>query len=256
MPINKRSSVPAYVQLADILRENINSGELPDEYQLPSLPALIAEHDVSMSVVRQALQQLESEGLITTHQGRGSFVRRPRRHLREGMTRHLRSQRRAGLAALEAEAGKQNQQRVSRMRDVSHVPAPERVATLLGVEPGASVLRRRYVLDIGGSPSELAESFFTHNLADGTILVEPRNIHGGTHSYLVETLRLNIKHASELLIARMPTPQEIQDLSLSPGTPVVELTRTFYTQDETPVEVTVFVFAGDRHEFAYDVPVD
>src|SRR6266702_6789275 len=107
LPIDKRSSVPAYVQVANILRDEINSGELPDGHQLPSLPTLVAEHDVSISVIRQALQQLESEGLIATQQGRGSFVRRPRRHLRDGTTRHLRSRRQAGQAALEAEAGRQ-----------------------------------------------------------------------------------------------------------------------------------------------------
>jgi GntR family transcriptional regulator len=254
VPIDKRSSVPAYAQLADILRDAIS--EMPDGYQLPSLPTLIEEHEVSMSVVRQALQQLETEGLVSTQQGRGSFVRRPQRHLRDGMTRHLRSSRPLGKAALEAEAGRQSQSRTSKVRDAGNVPAPPRIAALLGVAPGTSLVRRRYVLDIDGTPSELAESFFTHELADNTILTEPANIKGGTHNYLVEQLGLNLTHANELLIARMPTRSELQDLRLLPGTPVVELTRTFYTQDERPAEVTAFVFAGDRHEFSYDVPVD
>jgi len=127
---------------------------------------------------------------------------------------------------------------------------------MLNTAPGTSLIRRRYVLDINGAPSELAASYFTHELADGTILAEPTNIRGGTHNYLADELGLDLTHARELLIARMPTPQEVQDLRLLPGTPVVELTRTFYTRDERAIEVTVFVFAGDRHEFAYDVPVD
>lgn len=256
MPIDKRSSMPAYVQVADILRDEISGGEFPDGHQLPSLPTLIAEHDVSMSVIRQALQQLEAEGLIVTKQGRGSFVRRPKRHVRNGMTRHLRSKRQPNVAALEAEADRQGQRRSSVIRDVGNVAAPARVAGLLGAGPGASVLRRRYLLEIDGVPSELADSFFTHDLGDGTLLAEPANIPGGTHNYLTEQLGLDLTHATELLLARMPTPQEVQLLRLLPGTPIVELTRTFYTRDEQPVEVTVFVFVGDRHEFAYDVPVD
>lgn len=256
MSIDRHGVFPAHAQLADLLRAEINDNDYPDGHKLPSLAELIAKHKVSMSVVRQALQQLEAEGLITTRQGKGSTVRRPKRHLRNGMTRHLRSQRAAEKAALEAESERQGQQRTSHFIDVSNVPAPLNVAEALGLRKGDSVLRRRYVLDIDGAPAELCSSYFRHDLVSGTALTEPRDIPGGAHNLLVEQLGLNLTHAPEVLIARMPTPAEARDLRLLPGTPVVELFRTFMTDDEQCVEASVWVFAGDRHEFRYVTPMD
>lgn len=256
MSIDKHGALPAHTQVADLLRSEIDDNNYPDGHRLPSLPDLITKYDVSISVVRQALQQLESEGLIATRQGKGSTVRRPRRHLRDGMTRHLRSHRAAEKGALEAEAEKQGQQRTSRFIDVSNVPAPPDVAESLQLRKGDSVLRRRYILDIDGAPAELCSSYFRHDVVGGTALTEPRDIPGGAHNLLAEQLGFDLTHAPEVLFARMPTPSEVRDLRMLPGTPVVELFRTFMTADEQCVEASVWVFAGDRHKFRYVTPMD
>ena len=72
--LDEQSSVPYHVQLADILRSKIRSGEI--SYKLPSLNALSQEYGISKNTVAHALRTLEAEGLIITAQGRGTFVRR------------------------------------------------------------------------------------------------------------------------------------------------------------------------------------
>jgi GntR family transcriptional regulator len=67
---------------------------------------------------------------------------------------------------------------------------------------------------------------------------------GGTHAYLSDELGVTLAEAVEELVARMPTPQETITLRLVPGTPVVELVRTIYDDNNNPVEVTVFVIAA------------
>lgn len=69
------TGTPAYKQVATELRRRLGAGQHPLGSQLPSIPDLMREFDVSVTVVRQALSQLRSEGLITSHQGKGSFVR-------------------------------------------------------------------------------------------------------------------------------------------------------------------------------------
>jgi DNA-binding GntR family transcriptional regulator len=69
------SGEPAYRQLAADLRARIRDGRLPVGEQLPSLADLMRQYDVSITVVRMALRELRAEGLVTTHQGKGSFVR-------------------------------------------------------------------------------------------------------------------------------------------------------------------------------------
>ena len=62
-PIDKQSRIPYYYQLADILREYIQTS--PDDVtSLPSENDLVQSQQVSRATVRQALALLEREGLV------------------------------------------------------------------------------------------------------------------------------------------------------------------------------------------------
>ena len=65
---------PLYVQLADILRGMITSGELQPRAPVPSESYLQQEQGVSRGTVRMAVAILRDEGLVVTIGGRGTFV--------------------------------------------------------------------------------------------------------------------------------------------------------------------------------------
>jgi DNA-binding FadR family transcriptional regulator len=64
-------------QLADLLRNQIESGELGPGDPLPSELRLAQEHGISRTTVRQAIAQLRTEGLVSVERPRGTFVRTP-----------------------------------------------------------------------------------------------------------------------------------------------------------------------------------
>jgi DNA-binding GntR family transcriptional regulator len=66
---------PLYEQLAAVLRQMINSGELQPRDPLPSESHLQQDHGVSRGTIRRALDILREEDLIITIAGRGTFVR-------------------------------------------------------------------------------------------------------------------------------------------------------------------------------------
>jgi DNA-binding GntR family transcriptional regulator len=68
--------LPRYRQIADELRDAMATGRLTPGSALPSETELMAAHGVSRATVRRALLVLESDGLITTHRGRGRYVRK------------------------------------------------------------------------------------------------------------------------------------------------------------------------------------
>lgn len=72
--INPYSEVPAYQQLAQILRDQIKRGELGHLDPLPSESALGQTHGVGRDTVRSAIALLRDEGLVFTVSGRGTFV--------------------------------------------------------------------------------------------------------------------------------------------------------------------------------------
>ena len=71
------SGRPAYAQVADALRAEIRGGRFQPGSQLPSYEALMRKYGVSITVVRSAVRELKTEGLVLTHQGKGAFVRDP-----------------------------------------------------------------------------------------------------------------------------------------------------------------------------------
>jgi DNA-binding GntR family transcriptional regulator len=68
--------LPRYRQIARELRDEIETGRLTPGSALPSETELIAAHSVSRATVRRALAALESDDLISTHPGKGRYVRR------------------------------------------------------------------------------------------------------------------------------------------------------------------------------------
>ena len=71
------SPVPRYAQLADLLRQRIARGVWKKGEKLPSLDELMAEFGVARVTVRQAVERLTRESLVSPQRGRGTFVTAP-----------------------------------------------------------------------------------------------------------------------------------------------------------------------------------
>src|SRR4051795_2794853 len=69
-----RSNGPLYRQLADILREPIGDGTFPVGGELPKEAMIAAHFGVSLITVRQALRDLESDGLIRKRSAKPAVV--------------------------------------------------------------------------------------------------------------------------------------------------------------------------------------
>ncbi|GAB2482450.1 FadR/GntR family transcriptional regulator [Promicromonospora xylanilytica] len=63
--------------LVETLRTRIVSGDIAPGDKLPSEPRLAAEHQVSRTVVREAIARLNLEGLVHTRRGSGSYALTP-----------------------------------------------------------------------------------------------------------------------------------------------------------------------------------
>ncbi len=68
------SALPRYMQIADLLRRRIARGVWQDGDKLPSLEALMAEFGVARVTLRQAVDVLTREGLVSPQRGKGTFV--------------------------------------------------------------------------------------------------------------------------------------------------------------------------------------
>ena len=73
--INRDSQIPLYIQLADILREKIHSGEIKEGEKLPSESEMINTYHLGRLTIRDALSILVNEGLLEKHHGKGTFCK-------------------------------------------------------------------------------------------------------------------------------------------------------------------------------------
>src|SRR5690348_289828 len=75
--IDPDSDRARYLQLADALRAQIASGELPPGSRLPSEKTLEQETGLNRSTIRRSIDILRSEGLVVVRHPHGTFVREP-----------------------------------------------------------------------------------------------------------------------------------------------------------------------------------
>jgi GntR family transcriptional regulator len=74
MSIDHDRGVPVYEQLAQILRDQIESGELQPERALPSGKTLVQRYGVARGTVDKAIAVLKAEGLVYVLHGKGVYV--------------------------------------------------------------------------------------------------------------------------------------------------------------------------------------
>jgi GntR family transcriptional regulator len=251
--LDPASDRAVFRQIADHLRAAIEQGRLREGAQLPSETQLVEHYGVARMTARNALRILQSEGLVIAEHGRGVFVRpRPpvRRLASDRFARRHRDQGKAAfLAETEAAGGRPS---VDTLTVREERPAAD-VAERLKLTAGDKVIvrQRRYLID--GRPVETATSYVPSDIARDTAIAEPDSGPGGIYARL-EELGHRLDHFTEEIRARMPAPDEISTLQLSPGVPVFQLVRTAFDAEGRPVEVCDTVISADAYVLAYELP--
>lgn len=84
--MNYDSIVPLYVQIAALLKKDIESGSFKQTGRIPTEGALADQYQVSRITVRKAVEELVNQGLVEKKQGKGTFITSQRfsRHLDTG----------------------------------------------------------------------------------------------------------------------------------------------------------------------------
>ncbi|MCX6079497.1 MAG: GntR family transcriptional regulator [Chloroflexi bacterium] len=72
--IDLRSAKPIYLQLVEKINQQIANGDLKTGDQLPTLRALALKLSINFNTVSRAYRMLDEAGIISTQQGRGTYI--------------------------------------------------------------------------------------------------------------------------------------------------------------------------------------
>ncbi|TYK50585.1 GntR family transcriptional regulator [Actinomadura decatromicini] len=235
---------PKYAQLVTELQRRIESGQYPPGSAMPSEHMLIAEFDVSRPTVVAALRVLRDQGWIDSRQGKGRFVRgRPAlaslENARAGQVR---------LAGSEAAVP-------GEVLAAGVVDAPNRVRSLLGLGSFGKAFLRRRLLTADGAPSELLSLWLPLDLAESTNLTSAEPLKQGVRQHLESRKGVKFDHVVEHIVARMPTGEEVDALSMRTGTPVLVVYATARDAAGRPLMVVDTVLPADLHELEDAYPL-
>ncbi|MET7731592.1 GntR family transcriptional regulator [Streptomyces sp. NPDC005402] len=242
---------PAYLQIADDIRQRILDGDLQAGDKLPTEADLMAEYGVSRIVIRNGVQALVSEGLVTTLRGKGMFVRE-QKPVRKRISGDLYGKRPVASPMkrqTEAEGRRSEWEYQTRVTTATKV-----VAERLDIEAGAEVVRTTYRFFADDEPVMLSTSYEPRALTAGSPVEQPE---GGPITGVVprmDSIGQHITEVTEDVTARAPRPYETDQLQMAPGVPVIVITRTYRVGD-LPVETCDIVVAADRYTLSYTIPI-
>jgi GntR family transcriptional regulator len=234
--IDRSSPLPFYHQLKQILLADLRERDLAPGARLPGDHELCATYDVSRTVVRQALAELETEGVIERVKGRGTFV-----------APHKTAERLVqSLTGLYEDVAARGSHLRSEVRRQEVVPADQQIADELGLQVGAPVIVVERLRHVDDEPWVLATTYLPYDLAPGLVGDDLRD--QSLYALLEETYGVTLTHGRRAVEAAVASTALAKALAIAPGDPVLVLRSTSYA-GERPVEMFVAYHRGDRSRF-------
>jgi GntR family transcriptional regulator len=239
--IDRDSYEPAYAQLANILRRQVSTGLFRPGDQLPSEAMLCRSYNVSPMTVRRSINLLAEQGVVSTVQGRGTFVKPLEL---SGATFQLQE-----LQALFNDSGLS-----VKLLDARIVVAETEAASRLELAPGQKTIYIRRLLRLANEPVLYHREYLIYDPARPIVEAEMevttlQGLFAGRGSVILKRGELSIK-------ARLLSPAEAKILQLSPPAATFCLEHLFYDFDDQPVSWGWFVCRPDYLHFSTKVGLD
>jgi GntR family transcriptional regulator len=232
--VSRQSKSPLYEQIYQLLRNKIAEGQLKPGDLLPSESELVEQYQVSRATVRQAMDELVSDGLIQRKQGRGTFV--SPHNVEQGLVR---------IVSFTEDMQRRGMEPGTKLRTAKLVPANETLARHLEIpvkEPLALIERLRLA---DGEPMSIEMSYLIHRYCPG-ILERDYTAHS-LRQMLEEGYGIRITSARQSIRAVTAVDGIAKALSVKENAALLYIERISYTEYNVPIEYLRLFHRGDRY---------
>ncbi|HEU5102893.1 MAG TPA: GntR family transcriptional regulator [Roseiflexaceae bacterium] len=237
--LDKHSPIPLYYQLAELIKEQIRSGELKPGAQLPAERTLSEQHAISRMTARQAISYLTREGTLIARHGLGTFVAEPKLthdalHLL-GFTEEI--MQRGGKA-------------ISQVLEQALALPPLRVASELQLAPGEQVVKIVRLRLSDTMPLLLETTYIPASICPA-LTDEDLSIQS-LYALLERRCGVRLKRARQTLEATVANEYESGLFGVAPGMAMILLEGVTYDERDRPTEYFKAIYRGDRFKFTFE----
>lgn len=228
--------LPLWYQVSQSLRASILGRSPKDPLRLPTEEQLAGHYGVSVLTMRQALKELESEGLISRHRRRGTFIEPG---ARRGAPVQL-------LGSVDAIVAQQSGMRTELLDHGRQAPPAEIAEHFPGLAEVAAYHRLRGDEETG-EPTNHARNYVRPELAErispGDLLRRPMT------KVLRDVVGVGISRITDTVEARLADPETARLLQVPLLSPILHYTGVTYGDDGQALDVAVIQYRGDRFSF-------
>ncbi len=235
-----KGAVPLYVQIKMIIRDKILKREYAPGDSLPSEAQLQEMFHVSRITARQAIAQLESEGLVERARGKGTRVVYPKKI----------EERLVGIKSFTNEMLERGIEPSTRYAHIEMVAADAHLAKIFGCEKKDSLYRLDRVRCADGTPIVYFVSYFSQ---DRNLPLDDERYYSSMYA-LLDELKINKPIKTREVFKAITADRKISEkLEMKPGDPVLLRERVSYDRKERVLEYTLSYYLGERYSYTVEL---
>ncbi|MEM7347185.1 MAG: GntR family transcriptional regulator [Chloroflexota bacterium] len=230
------TALPVYVQIAEMLHEQIEAGELAPGDRLSSERDLSQQLQVNRLTVRRALQVLETRGLINRRHGDGTYVAQPKIERQAGQ-----------LVPFTPTMQQQGYTPGAKVITFEKQPVNATVAQKLQLPISAPVYHIHRVRLINEEPVMLEKFFVSCRLFPDFDSYD--HVHRSGYEIMTKEYNITVEQAEQSLEPVIANEYEAALLDIEVGAPLMLERRLSFDKDGHPVECGKDLYRGDRFRF-------
>ncbi|SLN71436.1 GntR family transcriptional regulator [Oceanibacterium hippocampi] len=216
-----------------LLRDALQNGAYVAGASLPGEQRLAETYSVSRATVRRALDALAADGMVDKRTGSGSTVRAPA---------NAASTVSADFSTLIPQLTLMGQSTTARLLSFAYGPAPEGVASAMGLPGGERVQTAVRVRLFDGKPLSYLTTYVPESIARNYTEADLAT----TPLYrLLERSGVKVDTAHQSVTATLASPDVAEALDVSAGSPLLSLRRVVRDKDGRGVEYLWALYLAD-----------
>jgi GntR family transcriptional regulator len=234
--ISRQSHKPIYIQICDIIREKVNSGEMLPGSRVWSEKDIISKFQVSRNTARKAIETLSNEGIVDRIQGKGSFVTQSK--VEYGLQ---------FLTSFSEEAILKGLKPSSKVICFTRIHPTELIAEKLSIPIEAWVYKLERLRYVDGCPichqltyipEEICPNLSRFDFSKDSLYKIIEQVY--KHKLAKQDMNIKPILASE---------QNVNYLQAELNTPLLKIESTTYLSGGTPIEYGINVYLSERYVF-------